>query len=627
MRSPEELALIASIADDLAPGIWVATVPEGRFAYANRAFEEIMGTGGLDVAAGQYAEPYGIYDRDGVLYREDRLPFARAVQTKSTVIVDDLVIHRRDGRRVYVRAQGKPMFDADKNMTHVAVAFFDITREVEAQRARDAAELRLRRAVASAPIVLWAMDRDGTITFCEGLGLKALGKEPRDFMGRSVLELYPDHPTIAENHRRALAGEMASFVVDFGSVVFDTQITPLRNETEEIIGAIGVANDVTARRRVELQLAQAERLASVGMLAAGVAHEINNPLAFVTGNLDVIAERIAATLAARPDDVLQAFVPMVDDAREGAERVRSIVRGLKVFSRVSNQAPTAIDVRGPLEAALGMARNEIRHRARLTLDFQPTPRFLGDEGRAGQLFLNLLVNAAQSIPEGAAEHNSITVRVRAEDEHVQVEVSDTGAGIPRDVLPRIFDPFFTTKPIGVGTGLGLSICHAIATDLGGRIEVESEVGRGTTFRVLLPVAEGAPAPSVRSYEPAPASHVRGKVLVIDDEPLILKVMGSILSTEHEVITETRAEAALERIRNGERFDAIVCDLMMPDMTGMELHERLEREAAEQARAMLFVTGGAFTAKARAFLERTPHATIEKPFDATVLSARVRKLVG
>ena len=627
MRSRDELELIASIADDLAAGIWVATVPDGRFAYANRAFEEIMGVGGLaDVAAGQYAEPYGIYDREGALYREDRLPFVRALQTRSSVVVDDIVIHRRDGRRVFVRAQGKPMFDGNGAITHIAIVFFDITREVEAQKARDRAETRLRRVVASAPIVLWTTDRAGVITFCEGLGLKALQRQPEDFIGTSVFDLYPGTPQIAANSRRALEGETVAYLADLGSVLFDTHLAPLRGEAGEIVGSIGVATDVTERRRFESQLAQAERLATVGMLAAGVAHEINNPLAFVIGNLDVLADWIAT------GDELDraAMIPMLDDVRVGADRVRDIVRGLKVFSRVTERTIAPIDLRNPLDAAVSMARNEVRHRAQLTLEVESVPKIMGDEGRLGQLFLNLLINAAQGIAEGAAEKNSIKVRVRVEPVGwVRIEISDTGVGIPADVLPRIFDPFFTTKPIGVGTGLGLSICHAIVTDLGGRIEVESQEGRGSTFRVLFPVAPidaVATQTTAKVAEPT-RSNKRGRVLVIDDEPLILKVVSSILAREHDVTSELRAESALERVRGGARFDAIVCDLMMPDMTGIELYEKLREIAPEQAAVMLFVTGGAFTAKAREFLDRAPHPTIEKPFEAEVLSKRVREVVG
>jgi len=629
VRSLDELSLIAAIADDLAAGVWVVTVPDGRFVYANRAFAEIMGVGGLtDVAAGQYSEPYGIYDREGALYREDRLPFARALASGRTEIADDLVIHRGDGRRVFVRAHAKPMFDHSAQMTHIAIAFFDISREVEAENARFEAERRLRSVVASAPLVLYALDKTGVITFIEGRGLAQLGLKSGDMVGRKGKDLFPQLPEIAAHVDVVLSGGRGhTFIADLGTAVFEAHLSPHFDAEGAVAGAIGVLIDVTDRRRVEVKLAQAERLASVGMLAAGVAHEVNNPLSFVIGNLDLMAETLAEAMATAHDPTLDGLLPLVTDARVGADRVRAIVRGLKVFSRVDDQTPGPLDLRGPLEAAIGMAQNEIRHRARLVLDFHPVPPVIGDQGRAAQLFLNLLINAAQSITEGAADTQQITVTLRQDAEGwVRVEITDTGLGIPRDILPRIFDPFFTTKPVGVGTGLGLSICHAIATDLGGTIEASSEVGRGSVFRVLLPPVQGTP-PGLAPEGASPiAGARRGRILVVDDEPVIARVIEALLSREHQVTTEIRAETALARIAGGQRFDVIVCDLMMPQMSGFELYERLMAIAPEQARVMLFVTGGAFTAKARAFLDQIPGSVLEKPFDGATLTARVRRMM-
>jgi signal transduction histidine kinase len=504
MKSTAELALIATIADELPAGVWVATVPDGRFAYSNRAFEEVMGMGPVtDVGAGEYAAPYGIYTREGSLYPEDRLPFVRAVQAQTTVVVDDLVIHRHDGRRVYVRAFAKPLFDEHNRMTHVAIAFFDITREAEAQA----------------------------------------------------------------------------------------------------------------------KLAQAERLASIGMLAAGIADEVNDPLSYLVGSLDLITRETSAEMLAT-DARLRLIDERVRDARQGAELVRSIVGDLKAFARVKDARPSAVDVRAAIEAALRLAQVEIRPRARVTRDLRPVPVVWGEEGHVGQLFLNLLVHVARAIVDGDPERDEIRVTTRTDSQGwIEVEMTDTGP----EATP---DPARAAKPEADGAGLGLVMCQSLAADLGGRIEVRGEPGKGGTMRVLLPPASQrtAPSPVPQGSRGTPARK-RATVLVVDDEPLILKVVAQILGVEHDVTCESSASAALERFRNGQRFDVVLCDLMMPQLTGIDLYDALLEIAPKQAQTMLFLTGGAFTARAQAFLDRVPNAAIEKPFNQATLVSRVRQLLA
>ncbi|MCU1280788.1 MAG: Sensor protein, partial [bacterium] len=209
-------------------------------------------------------------------------------------------------------------------------------------------------------------------------------------------------------------------------------------------------------------------------------------------------------------------------------------------------------------------------------------------------------------------------------QRVVIELSDNGVGIPAEIIGRIFDPFFTTKAVGVGTGLGLAICQRIVTDMGGELTVESEVGKGTTFRVALPIARNEPCEAPAPVEPLPRAARRGRILVVDDEELVLRSVQRNLAKEHDVVAMLAAEAALALCAGGEKFDLILCDLMMPNMTGMDFHRELSRVAPEQASRMIFLTGGAFTAKARHFLSETPKEHIEKPFDPTNLRAIVQR---
>jgi PAS domain S-box-containing protein len=414
-----------------------------------------------------------------------------------------------------------------------------------------------------------------------------------------------------EEYRLRRANGSYARVLDRGAIVRDAQ-----GKTVRMLGAVV---DMSEREEMRARLALADRMASVGTLAAGVAHEINNPLAYVIANLDYARQELTSPAAGELPDALK-------EAREGAERVRIIVRDLKMFSRPDDERMELVDVRRAIDSAATMAWNEIRHRARLVKEYQPVPSVYCNEARLGQVFLNLLVNAAHAIPEGAADRNEIHVRTRLDARgHIVIEVRDTGAGIPDEFRPRLFEPFFTTKPVGVGTGLGLSICHGIVTSLGGELRFESEVGKGTVFQVVLRPPEGARRPKVAEKPVLPAGQ-RGRVLLVDDEQMVLNAVKRTLSSEHEVLGFNRARAALDWLEQAQPWDLILCDLMMPEMTGWEFHAELGRRWPERAGDVIFVTGGAFTPSARDFLGRVANPRLEKPFDPQALRELVNTLL-
>jgi len=380
---------------------------------------------------------------------------------------------------------------------------------------------------------------------------------------------------------------------------------------------IGAIMDITERRELQARLLLADRMASVGTLAAGVAHEINNPLSYVIANIDIASQE----LRKRATPQLMRALDVLGEAKDGAERVRRIVGDLKTFSRADDAIRERVDLRDVVESSINLAMNEIRHRARLVRELGEVPRVDANAGRLGQVVVNLLVNAAQAIPEGDASKNEIRVRTRTDGSgRAVLEIEDTGPGMPPDIRARIFDPFYTTKPVGEGTGLGLTICHGIVAALGGAIEVESDVGSGSLFRVVLPPAREsdrvlrAPVPSV----PVATEPRRGRVLVVDDEPMIGRAVQLMLEDVHDVVPLVSARDALEHIARGEEYDAVVCDLMMPEMTGMDLYTELSRGWPEVARRVVFLTGGAFTPRARKFLESVPNGRLEKPFEGPAL---------
>jgi PAS domain S-box-containing protein len=416
----------------------------------------------------------------------------------------------------------------------------------------------------------------------------------------------------------------------------DDEVRLLRQLTDDLAFGLGALRTQRERERMQGQLMLADRMSSMGMLAAGVAHEINNPLAYAMASLELLARDLPVVLAAEvaratgggePSGnvpTLAELVERIQQAREGATRVRDIVRDLKLFSRVDEHTVGLIDLRHVLDASVRMVWNEIKHRGRLVRDYGEMPLVVVNEARVGQVVLNLLTNAVQALPEKWDDRSEIRVVGRTDEAgRAVIEIHDTGSGIAPEQLPHIFDPFFTTKPVGIGTGLGLSICQTIVTALGGEILVDSTVGQGSTFRVVLPAAASPATATPGGDTAAVGAGRRARILVVDDETRMCELLRRGLEP-HEVVTHTDGDAALARLHAGERFDLVICDMMMPQMTGMELYERLRQIAPDLAARMVFMTGGAFTPSTREFLEKVPNPRLEKPFDLAVLLQLVRE---
>lgn len=405
----------------------------------------------------------------------------------------------------------------------------------------------------------------------------------------------------------------------------------------EVTLAIVVTRDVTERRQLEARLSQTERLAAIGTLSAGMAHEINNPLTYVLGNVDLALEALpevqkqVRALGGDSADVLvqrlNAISEALSEAREGSVRVHRIVHELKTFARLDAATQSVLSLSEVIDGVLRMTNNHLRHHATVRRDYRATPPVRANAGQLGQVFTNLVMNAVQALDDGASETNEVAVTTYTDGSGRAVaEVRDTGGGIPEDIKRRIFDPFFTTKPVGHGTGLGLAIGYSIIESLGGRLSVETKLGEGSTFRVVLPAAEGVPSsrpPPVATLVPCRP----GRILVIDDEPAIGRLLARMLAREHDVVVLTDARVALTRIASGETFDVIFCDLMMPGMAGIDFHEALLRQDAKLAERVVFLTGGAFTPRAEAFLKSTRNPTLLKPIKLEALRTIVAERVS
>jgi PAS domain S-box-containing protein len=521
----------------------------------------------------------------------------------------------------------------------VQAAVVDVTPQKEAEEARRALEHERgsRRLLASSPAAVFRLrPHDHVPTFVTENVSELLGYDARQLSDPAFWSehVHPEDRSRVAGARAALFGARR-IGHDFRCRHRDGGWRWLHEELRATAGPpgeppemIGCWVEVTDRKEVEARLMFADRMASVGNLVAGLAHEINNPLSCVLTSVELLDERVAELASVAPLAGIERMWALLAEARQGAERVRAIVQGLKSFCGGTRRPGRAVDLARVAELSAAMAGNEIKYRARLVTRYDVAPPVEADETQLGQVIVNLLVNAAEAVPEGRADRNEIHLAIGTDATgRAVIEVRDSGVGIAPHLLGRIFEPFFTTKPMGEGTGLGLAVCHGIVSALGGEIRVESTVGKGTTFRVLLPAAAGkvsAPPPEEPTSSSRPT--LRGSVLVVDDDRLVGVGLKRVLE-DHDVTVVESAGAALELFAEGRSYDVVLCDLMMPGMTGMELYDVVCARWPALAERFAIITGGAFTPAARRFLERWHGGLLEKPVDVLEVRLLVQDLVA
>ncbi len=382
-----------------------------------------------------------------------------------------------------------------------------------------------------------------------------------------------------------------------------------------IAAEVGLALEVLALRNA---IAQADRLASVGVLAAGVAHEINNPLTYLSLGLTQIDKQLA-----QPSFDIERIRNRIAQALDASQRIAKVVRELGAFARDANETrPVAL--KDAVGAAIEIARHQVEHRATLIVDVETPVIVQGDAGRITQVFVNLLVNAAHAMPEGHSEASTITISSKDEPGQTIIAVSDTGTGIPPEALHRIFDPFFTTKSVGDGSGLGLAISFKIVRSFGGTIVASNNPDGGARFEVRIPHGTDLLA---RTLTPRPLTNIHSRrILIIDDDVQVARALGDLLD-QHDVAYTSSGLGARSRLLQGDVFDLVICDLMMPDLSGAELYAWAGTHRPDLAPRFLFVTGGAFTPDANAFAQTHRDRLLTKPFDADALERAIDKMTA
>lgn len=469
--------------------------------------------------------------------------------------------------------------------------------------------------------------------------VEMFGRSREELQHLNLLETVhvDDRARVANLVRRITAGEVVEPILETVIQRGDGGLLPVRAAFVGIVHegrslTVNIVTDISEqraaekslaveRKRVEEQLARADRLSALGTLAAGVAHEINNPLAFMSLNADLLVQLVETEM---PDETARgAALSVARELQTGVNRVANIVRDLSTFSRDAHAGGVSADVGVVVASAERLVNHEVRHRARILIDLPPLPEVKASGSRLEQVFVNILLNAAQAF-ESVSEKNLIRVSGGVLDnQSVYVDVADNGPGIAPELVGRVFDPFFTTKPAGVGTGLGLSICQGIVARLGGEMSLKSRVGVGSVFRVALPPAHAAGSSALHKQRQAPLPSMR--ILVVDDEPAIGRAIRWLLEDLHEVEVVMSGQAALDRLLGDGVYDVILCDLMMSGLSGVDVYERVARAKAGLERRIVFMTGGAVNERNSAFLADVPNTRLDKPFDAFALESALRSM--
>jgi PAS domain S-box-containing protein len=493
--------------------------------------------------------------------------------------------------------------------------------------------MRLRALVDQLSAMLAYWDASQRCRFANRAYEQWFGRDPETMVGGTLAELLGPLYDLNQPYVDAVLQGRSQ---EFEQLIPDPSGGPARHSLGQYVpdlhdgkvrGFFALVTDVSSLKRaqaslldLERKLQATERLTALGTLAAGIAHEINNPLTCVTLNLQLALEQLEREQLDRA-----LLLADLKEAKLGADRIASIVQSMRLLARGSPASSSDVDVNGALEKSVTLVSSSLRYRAQLERQYAEVRGVNGDASQLAQVFVNLLTNAAQAVR--GREGGTICLRTRGTDATITIEVEDNGCGISEEIQPRVFDPFFTTRAAGEGMGLGLSVSAAIVKGLAGELTFSSRVDHGSVFRVVLPASQHAklsqPAPHLTGELPRIGMQPARRVLIIDDEQPVAEVLRRILSTEAEVVVRSDALAALELIvAEGYRFSLILCDLMMPTMTGNELFlEATARDPTLKER-FVFMTGGAFTTEGRRFLATVERPVLRKPFDV----ARVRQLV-
>lgn len=611
--------------ESLSAGVFFSTA-EGKMLDANPALIRMWGF--------DSKEDLQAHDlRERFADPEQREQLVHDTAVNGSVQDRQVTYRRKDGTHMQGRASAKAIRDRDGRVVRFQGTIEDITDRVEIEKQLHREQEFTRRLIECFPDLIAVVDTEARFTFASERAKDVLGVSGTDHIGRRLGgRTHPDDRTaLAEMLADIVAGRKRSAQLEYrvrhadGSwKTLRGSFGPLYDEAGKITGVVASARDVTESLLIEQHLAQREKLAAMGQMMTGAAHELNNPLTAILGVSDLLRENAVDDATRRRADLIL----------QQARRAASIVQNLLAFSRPAALGNAKVGLVEIVERALLSQRKSLSERnIRVNTQVSPDlPLVEGDARLLTQVFTNLITNAEQSIA-ATRQSGTIEVSLSRQGNHLCATIADDGGGISPENIGKIFDPFFTTKRPGGGSGLGLTICLAVVKEHGGRIEVESAPGRGATFQVLLPVAPGTPAaappdiPTSSKDETSARGALAGHtVLIVDDEEGIREIVQEgLMARGMKAEAVESSEAALAYLKSN-ACDVVVCDFNLPGLSGIQFLDKIRAQGMNSMPLFIFMTGEMLDPEAFDRFRKDGMRLLQKPFHLSTLADLLAELL-
>lgn len=603
--------------ETLHEGVYISQ-PDGTLVDANPALVRTLG----------YSDKEDLFSarpEDHFFNPSEFGPLLAVLDRQGFLRDQEILLRRKDGASIPVLNSCVAIRDASGQIVRIQGSLVDITERRQMERRLREEQEFVRRLVACFPDVIVVLDTDGRYTFVSPRIQELLGYTPEEFVDGTLEERpHPDdRDAVMKFFTNLVSGKTPVGTVEYrtrhkdGSWrVFRANASPLTDSEERVIGVVASARDVTEAKRLEQQLLQSEKLAAIGQMVSGVAHELNNPLTAIIGISDLLRERA-------PDDSSRRQTELV---QKQARKAAGLVQGLLMFSRPSRPLSQKIRIEDLIDRAIDLRRGVLDScRIAIALEHaNDLPAVDADPNQLAQVFVNILSNAEQGI-SSARDHGRIEIHTGVSDGKLEILIDDDGPGIPAEIRSKIFDPFFTTRRAGGGSGLGLTICLVIVKEHGGSIEAQSSPLGGARLRILLPASKFHAVLHSGTASPQRREGLKGRsILVVDDEEDIRDLVSEGLGARGAVVDTARnADEAWNRL-SAKSYDGVICDFNLTGMGGLELFDRVLQRDAHGAPRFLFITGELLDLGQVSSLERKGARALQKPFQVSELAAALEK---